>query len=1040
MDDRVKLKTEIYNIVPDLKLKNFDLNFKEKTRIKGTINLDDYRDFEAGFFRERLDYTFIDIAELKTLKLPNSSPTDYIHFDNQIEKLGYFEAHGVRLDGAYTEFVLAARLINTKLGSAEMNEGILFTANEKNNSYLFQKSASSNYDVKVNNFNLGAYLGDPNIGLIDGTFFLTGEAFSSSDIIFTDIEGAVNRFEYLDYPYQDITLTEGKINNEIFEGKIDIKDDNLNLTYDGYIDFKGEQKMHFTINLTKALLDNLNLADKDSKIKSAFTVDITGNDLNNYQGSINLKGLIYTANGKTIEVPNIRVDITRGEDFDIFKIISDVGTANIEGHINFYHLLDNFNYQLSKIFPSIYKEDQEKIWHDNTDHFTYNLHMKEANDFFAIFLPNIRVAPNTKLNGHYFGESSNFNMQIDSDSMSFQGMRFDELSLHQVMDSNSIVATYHADKFSYNDSIDFDDIYFKTTGGNNSLYHELTWEQTSSTPSSIKWETNVYDTDHYRFILDPSHFYVKEHKWEIAHESSVRIDNDTINVDKFELKRNNQWIYVDGKISNQNKDRLEYRITDFELGEISDFISKDYLIEGTVNCWGYIANPFHNSQYIGDAAIMDFHVKNKKIGNIFIMSEWDTLNKSIHAKGDLLYLGNQTFDFDGDYYPTRKEESLDFDLNFDYTDLQFTNAFVDPDVLAEIKGLIDGTLQLTGTPELPILEGAVELKGGSAFIDMLGVHFGVDGPIEVDEYGFFINNIPVFDEDGNAGSLIGSVYHDNYKDFNFDLQFDLERDAVNIDPFEPYKVVPLKQFLFMDLPYSYDVLYYGKGYATGMVNIFGYTDNLEITVDVKTAEGTKVNIPMYGVGEIDEEDFIIFKDKSTDHTTLFSAPRFDFTGVDLDLNFDVTQDAEIKIIFNEELGDIITARGQGDLSISLDNLGDITMNGIYTVHDGVYDFAMGPVKQKFFIAEGGNISWTGDPYDANLALRTYYRVNANIADISNDQLASGTGAHQQILCYLNLTESMLKPAIGFDIEAPQADEIARSLINRVKSDPDELNR
>ena len=122
-------------------------------------------------------------------------------------------------------------------------------------------------------------------------------------------------------------------------------------------------------------------------------------------------------------------------------------------------------------------------------------------------------------------------------------------------------------------------------------------------------------------------------------------------------------------------------------------------------------------------------------------------------------------------------------------------------------------------------------------------------------------------------------------------------------------MVPLEKFLLMDLPYSFDGLYYGKGYATGMANIFGYTDNLEITVDVKTAKGTKLNVPMYGVGEIDQEDFIIFKDKGTDTTNLAIVPKFDFTGVDLDLNFDITPDAEIKIIFNEELGDVITARG-----------------------------------------------------------------------------------------------------------------------------------
>ena len=105
---------------------------------------------------------------------------------------------------------------------------------------------------------------------------------------------------------------------------------------------------------------------------------------------------------------------------------------------------------------------------------------------------------------------------------------------------------------------------------------------------------------------------------------------------------------------------------------------------------------------------------------------------------------------------------------------------MDPDVVSEIRGFLDGKLTLTGTPNLPLLEGSVDLQGGSAYIDILGVHFGLNGPIEVDEYGFYINGIPIFDEEANAGLLVGSVFHDNFTNFNFDLQFDLESQLFRI--------------------------------------------------------------------------------------------------------------------------------------------------------------------------------------------------------------------------------------------------------------------
>ena len=110
-------------------------------------------------------------------------------------------------------------------------------------------------------------------------------------------------------------------------------------------------------------------------------------------------------------------------------------------------------------------------------------------------------------------------------------------------------------------------------------------------------------------------------------------------------------------------------------------------------------------------------------------------------------------------------------------------------------------------------------------------------------------------------------------------------------------------------------------------------------------------------------------------------PKYDLSGVVIDLNFEVTKDAEINIIFNEELGDVINARGNGDIAISLDDVGDVKMEGVYTVDNGEYNFALDPTntkiafKQKFIIEPGGSISWKGDPYDADLNLRTYYKLN-----------------------------------------------------------------
>lgn len=1046
MNNQVEFKTTFARKAKNLKLENFEIKFADRTNIKGTLNIADYRDFKKGFFHEKLSYAYIDLQEIKKLKLPDSFSDPYITLNQRMESMQFVEVKDARLDGYFHQFVISANQLNSAVGSAQLRNGIMFTENKANNSYIFSRSSASEYDVRVENLQLGHLIKNNDIGTLSGIFHLNGEIFTDdnaglSEIVFHEISGDVDKFEYLAYPYTNITILEGTYEDQVFEGKIDIKDDYLNLAYNGTIDFKGKQKMQFSIDLTDAFLDNINIARKDSRLKSNFTVNLTGRNPDEMQGTIELDGFVYTANGKEINVPSMTITATRSASVDRFEFKSSIGSAVIEGKLVLEDILDEFQFQLSRVFPALFRKHNQLATITNPDHFTYDIELLNSQSLFDVFVPGLSVAPHTSFKGQYFGGDANFTSKLKSSWIKYDNLKFEGIDLDQIIDSNSVAGTIHVNTFTYNDSLKFNDIYFKNTGGKDKLSNVLTWEQTTQYPSSLSWKTRIQDWEHFFIDLDPSYFHVKEHRWDIAHASNMQIQKDTIAVDFFELTRGDQRIYVDGKISNQTKHHLNFKIDELEIAEISDFITNKYPMQGRLNGWGFVASPFTNLQYNGDASLIDFFVNNNQVGDIYVQSEWDNLNKSIAARGDLIYLGNETFNFDGDYYLDREKENIDFDLFFEYMDIQFTNAFIDPDVMSEIRGILDGTIELTGTLEEPVVDGSVNLLGGSVYIDLLGVHFGVDGPIEVDEYGFYMNDIPVFDEEGNAGSLIGSVYHDNFSDFNFDLQFDLERDAINKNPLNPWQVVYLNKFLLMDAEHAPEDLYYGKGYVTGEANIFGYTDNLEITVDVTTQKGTWINIPMYGVGEIDDENnFIVFKDKNSDTIGAILEPKFDFTGVDLNLNFNVTPDADLKVIFNEDNGDEISANGSGDIHIQLDNLNHVTMDGIYKIDKGIYNFVMGPVKQKFFIEQGGTINWSGDPYDANLNLKTYYQVNANIADISSDQIASGSGGHQQVLCYLNLYESLLKPEIQFDIKAPLANDVARSLINRITTDKVELNR
>lgn len=1048
MDEIVQIKGEVSSVVNSLKIRNLDLRIKNKTRLIGDLNLPDFAKIDESFFHEKLEYAYIDLNEIQQVRLPNSSSDPYLKLDKYTNRLGYFEAEDLKLDVFGKEFVVSSDIVRTQLGSARLDNGIKFE--RKNNSLAFTHSETGAYDFKVEQFNLGKFLQNSDLGIVDGTFRVRGEAFSPSNIDFNLIEGNVNRFDFMQYAYTGIDISKGEFKNNRFEGVIDVIDDNLKMNYFGSIDFNGEQKFNFTANIGGAILDRLNITSKKAELLSSFRVDLVGTDPEHLTGQIKVEGFHYCEGERDLHIPSLTVDVRRGDPsiggLDRFTLTSNVANASIEGKVNFDHLIKNLDYQLSRIVPSLFKRNVLTDRTHTQDHFDFSLEANDPEDFLAIFVPDLRISKNTKLTGHYYGESSNFVMNLNSNHVTYKDYEFRDIVIDQMLDSNSVVTTCDINRLIYKDSVTFNELYFKTSGGNDQLISDLTWDLETPYASHIRWETAVRDKDHFNFVLDPSYFSVNHHKWEIAKESTIQINKDTISVTELKIENDKQFISFNGKISNQDEHKLNYSLNSIDLSQLDAFIEGDVRLQGLLNSWGYISNPFNNLDFVGDAHIMKFDINENEIGDIFAHTEWDKPTKSVKLNGDLMYKAFRTFDFEGSYFTEGKKNArgelnyLAFNLFFDNTDISFANSFMDPDVVDEIEGVLNGRLAIGGSLDKPELKGGVRLDNATANVGLLGARFGVEGPISVDKYGFYIDAIPIFDEEGNSGLLVGSVYHEGFENFNFDLMVNMEEEGIPRDPNKPWIHHPLDRFLVMNSEYSPESLYYGKAYATGVANISGYADNLAIVVELKTEKGTDIKFPMYGAGEIDEEyDFITFIQDSS-YASVEGERKIDFTGVDLDLHFDITDDADLQIIFNEELGDIISAKGNGNMTIKLDNLGDIRMDGTYTISEGVYDFTMGVIKQPFIIEKGGNITWTGNPYNAQLDLRTYKNVSANLATLSADQFSGGTNAHENIRCYLVLNETLLKPAVSFDIAAPSTNSAGKALIERVRKDKDELSR
>jgi hypothetical protein len=240
---------------------------------------------------------------------------------------------------------------------------------------------------------------------------------------------------------------------------------------------------------------------------------------------------------------------------------------------------------------------------------------------------------------------------------------------------------------------------------------------------------------------------------------------------------------------------------------------------------------------------------------------------------------------------------------------------------------------------------------------------------------------------------------------------------------------------------SQNELYYGRAFASGLIHIHGPEDNIVMDISARTNRGTQVFLPLAFSGEVAENNFITFVTRDTTLVTQsFPEPRI--AGINLNFELEVTPEAEVQLIFDSQIGDIIRGRGTANLNLEINSLGAFNMYGEYQIEEGDYLFTLqNLINKRFRIEQGGIIRWTGDPNDADVDLRASYRLRTSLYDLVADVDTSDVYRRRMpVDCVLILEDKLFNPNITFDIYLPGSDEGTREMVERLITTEQEMNR
>ena len=237
-------------------------------------------------------------------------------------------------------------------------------------------------------------------------------------------------------------------------------------------------------------------------------------------------------------------------------------------------------------------------------------------------------------------------------------------------------------------------------------------------------------------------------------------------------------------------------------------------------------------------------------------------------------------------------------------------------------------------------------------------------------------------------------------------------------------------------------MFYGTAYATGVIGIKSSESGIAFDISARTDRNTRFYVPLSSSQSVGDYSFITFT--SSDQLVTESergvktGPVQPEGSMSMNIDLEVTPDAEAQLVLDSKAGDVMRGRGNGRLNINLTPKGGFSISGDYIISSGDYLFTLGNILNKrFSVTDGSRISWNGDIADADIDIRAVYKLEASLYDLMQiEELRNRI----PVECHLHMTDRLMNPVIRFDIILPTADEQTRSYLRSAINTDDEMSR
>lgn len=1021
--------------VGSLKGKNLKIHYQTATYFDGNVELTGLPNVHEMILNIKVNKLMTTRSDLETMPVPPFAEGKTLQVPDNMASLGTISFHG-SFNGFLNDFV-AYGTFSSALGNASCDMSM---KENMDNKRLFYKGK-----LKSTGFDIGKFLKIDKVGVIALDANIDGSGVES-DKVDAKLNGTITRFDAMGYSYKDAKV-EARFSKKIFDGTLALNDDNLKFNFDGNIDFSQKlPQLNFNADIQQANLTALHVLKRDTSIIVSSSLDfkIQGNTIDNLTGFADIKNTSVKVGKQQYNFNYFNLSAVDEVKDKHLKLTSDFLDCDIIGKYVLKELGISFENLLSFVLPAYFSSKHLKT--PQEQRFELKARFNHTDDLTKLFLPKFEIAEGTAINGNYNSVDQKLAFHLSSPRLKAFNNKIKDVELEAQLENKKLNLNITASQFGLTDSLLLKNFDITTQTQNDSSFLNIKWNNHSipEYKADVKAKAVFYSDPEIKFSFLPSEIVITDSIWAINNYNQVIIDTTCIYVHNMEFTNHHQQIKISGNSSKFESDSLLISLTQFNLANLNKFLLGQGLkLKGIVNGKTLLAGLYSTPMVISNTNFTDLKINDEALGNGYVKTIWNSEKDALALDGlfskDIL----PNIIFSGFYYP-KKNNSIDINLTLATLSLDLLKPYV-KDYCKDFVGEFSGNVTLKGPISKPELNGKITVDAKKISVNYLGTFYSCKHDVIIDKNSFGVENMIIYDQvyeqnkksntltekDKKFGSgtaiVNGKVYHDNFK--NFQLDFD---------------IVPRK-LMVLNTVEDQNALYYGQAYVTGpYINMFGYINSMiYISASVKTDKvniakksgKTKLYIPLSGTTEVSQNNFITFvsKDPSNNKKDKY---KVDLSGLNLDFDLEVTPDAEIQMIFDQKIGDVISARGNGTLKLEINTLGKFNMYGNYMVESGDYLFTLqNVINKRFDLEQGGTLKWSGNPYDADVNISAAYKLRTSLSPLYPGDSTGTYKRRYPVDCKMLLTNKLMSPDIAFDIDLPTVNEgTRRDVRNMVNSD------